>query len=794
MGNTIGTAPAANYSAFVDDVDTANAETVAGTYTIDVSGTIDLGGQVPEIKLASGVDLDIVGGNNATLEGAGAGTPDGGLFVYSGDVDISNLTIQEAYSVGGTGTNGGGGGAGLGGGLFVGAHASVTLDNVAFHRDGASGGSGANSRSTYHGRYHSTAGVGGEGSRPGLGHGGGGSTTPDFGGGGKGGDPGAPAPYYSRVAVTTPPASASIQRHLSQGGPGQPGTAGGFGGGAGGQGEQGTPVTHVTYRYHSTYTTTNGAKTGYASTLRTSHPTGSDNGGVGGGGGGLGAGGDIFVQGGGKLKILGGVLDHGSVHGGGGGQGDNNGASGESLGDGIFLQGAETLILAPGVAETLDVQGSIADEAGNGGPVADAGGVVVDGAGMVQFDVANSFAGGLTLEEGTLVLGAPVAAGGGGITFDAGGADPTLMFSQANAPTEPITGFGPGDEIEITSFVETGHTFNGSVLTITSADGDVNLTWPGFDPSTIQITTDGTDTYITPLCFLRGTRVLTPTGEAMVEDVRIGDRLVTVFGGQREVRWIGRQSYDARFVRNNPAKRPVRILAGALGEGRPARDLRLSAGHSILLGGRLVLARSLVNGITVIDEAEPDEAWLDYFSIEFETHDCLVAEGVFAESFADGAGLRDQFHNVREFNARYPGFESPDAPQLCRSRPQRGWPLEEALRPVVARAQQAVTPGPLAGVIDVIETGAIEGWAQDLSNPFLPVLLAVMLADEVIGTVLACDPRDDLRNAGIGNGQCAFSLTPPGYLSTEALATLRIRRASDGAELPRAEGAAQAAA
>jgi hypothetical protein len=83
------------------------------------------------INLVQGATLTISGNNN-TINGAGVYQ---GLFVYSGNVTVDNLTITDAVAKGGGGGSGefgGGGGTGLGGGLFVAAAGNVTLNSVDF--------------------------------------------------------------------------------------------------------------------------------------------------------------------------------------------------------------------------------------------------------------------------------------------------------------------------------------------------------------------------------------------------------------------------------------------------------------------------------------------------------------------------------------------------------------------------------------------------------------------------------------------------------------------------------------
>jgi len=95
----------------------AAASAGPGTYEIDLAANADIAltTALNAINLQDGVTLDIVG-HGATLDGQES---ERGLFVYSGVVNISDLTIANARAVGGAGGSDGGGGAGLGGGLFV---------------------------------------------------------------------------------------------------------------------------------------------------------------------------------------------------------------------------------------------------------------------------------------------------------------------------------------------------------------------------------------------------------------------------------------------------------------------------------------------------------------------------------------------------------------------------------------------------------------------------------------------------------------------------------------------------
>ena len=117
-GATFGNTNTTTLNGAIRTIDTG----LAGNYVIDITGPIDLTSPLLAISLLGGSTLTIEGTNSGgcapqvqTIDGANTYS---GLFVYSGNVTIDDLTIQNAKAIGGaggTGKVGGGAGAGLGG-------------------------------------------------------------------------------------------------------------------------------------------------------------------------------------------------------------------------------------------------------------------------------------------------------------------------------------------------------------------------------------------------------------------------------------------------------------------------------------------------------------------------------------------------------------------------------------------------------------------------------------------------------------------------------------------------------
>ncbi|MEX5728532.1 hypothetical protein Ga0609869_001885 [Rhodovulum iodosum] len=147
------------------------------------------------------------------------------------------------------------------------------------------------------------------------------------------------------------------------------------------------------------------------------------------------------------------------------------------------------------------------------------------------------------------------------------------------------------------------------------------------------------------ICVARGTLIETVEGAVPVETLRQGDPVRTYDGGSAPIRWIGSRRVNASELTAHPELRPVRIAAGALGSGRPYRDLVVSPQHRVLLqdwraellfgeAEVLVPAKSLLDDDKVRVDHLAEE--VEYFHLLFDRHEIMFTEGAPTESFHPG--------------------------------------------------------------------------------------------------------------------------------------------------------------
>jgi hypothetical protein len=158
-----------------------------------------------------------------------------------------------------------------------------------------------------------------------------------------------------------------------------------------------------------------------------------------------------------------------------------------------------------------------------------------------------------------------------------------------------------------------------------------------------------TDTITTDMpCYAAGTRILTATGERVVESLLQGDIALTLSGGElsaQPVKWLGRRRIDLTAHPHPETVAPIRIRRGAFADSMPHTDLLVSPDHAVFVDGKLICARQLINGTTIRQE----KGWtaVDYFHVELDSHAILLAEGLPAESYLN-TGNRGFFANSGE--------------------------------------------------------------------------------------------------------------------------------------------------
>ncbi len=138
------------------------------------------------------------------------------------------------------------------------------------------------------------------------------------------------------------------------------------------------------------------------------------------------------------------------------------------------------------------------------------------------------------------------------------------------------------------------------------------------------------------ICFAKGTHIMTDRGDRMVQNLELGDMIITRDNGLQKIRWIG--------SRKVPAKGNLAPIVLPKGIVNNTRDLVVSPQHRMLITGLqtellfgqsevLVPAKHLLGNDGIYQAVD---GFVEYFHILFDAHEIIFAEGAATESYHPG--------------------------------------------------------------------------------------------------------------------------------------------------------------
>ena len=130
----------------------------------------------------------------------------------------------------------------------------------------------------------------------------------------------------------------------------------------------------------------------------------------------------------------------------------------------------------------------------------------------------------------------------------------------------------------------------------------------------------------------------------LVEELLVGDKVITRDNGLQEIAWVGHREFSSMDLDRNEDLRPILIKAGALGPNAPETDILVSPNHRMLITNditalvfdereTLVAAKHLLGKKGV---KRVNIGGVGYHHVLFEHHEVILGNGAWSESFQPG--------------------------------------------------------------------------------------------------------------------------------------------------------------
>lgn len=289
----------------------------------------------------------------------------------------------------------------------------------------------------------------------------------------------------------------------------------------------------------------------------------------------------------------------------------------------------------------------------------------------------------------------------------------SITLTGSGVPSS-VTNFSTNDSITFGSLG--GH---GDVVYIRDAPGSTGSTFEVYDETTDTVLISPLtivlgespesltwDSYLAMLnCFLGGSLIRTPRGDVAVEEISIGDEVITFDWKtsqeiSQQVIWVGKANTQVKpHLSDDEAGWPVRILKNAISEGVPFKDMLITPEHCLFFEGKFVPARMLVNGASIFFDKSITS--YDYYHVETAQHSVITADGMLTESYLD-TGNRASFSQKGKVVSILRGigrtWEDDAAAPLCVDRAF----VEPLFHKIVAQNANLTTPPASAATAELV--------------------------------------------------------------------------------------------